>query len=496
MSQSSLRTHGIYIAGRLIPAAISFLAIGFYTHLVSAEEYGFYALTLLVAMTANLGLFQWLRVSVLRMAPGETVDRAVLRATTLAGFLALLLASAFLAGFAAPWLDPATRSLLGYALPLTWALAWSDLNLDWLRAQLAPWRYSALYFLRALLTAGLGIGLAACGYGGDGLLWGALVGAALPGLLFLRTCYAGANLKQTDITLLRRMLRYGLPLAGTFLIGSLLAGLDRFLLGALAGTAAVGLYAAAYDIARNSLYVLMQSINLGAFPLAIRALEREGEAAARYQLQHNALLLAALSFPAAAGLVAIAPALVTLFLAESYQDTALLVFAPITLATLLNGWRTFYLDQSFQLGKQTGPQLRMMLGALVLSLGLNLLLVPRFGTMGAALANVGTFAALALASLIWGRRIFPLPLPGHDLARILLATVIMLLVLWPLHNATGLSGLVLQTGVGWLAYVGACVWLNVLGVRSGLRAGRRVFVSDPASPVRQTADTSPDGNPD
>ncbi len=492
MSRTPAYTYGIYILGRLIPAAISFLSIGIYTRLVAPEEYGFYALATLVATTANIGFFQWLRVSVLRMAPGETVDRDTLRATALSGFLALAGLSAVLGLLATPFLSSEKRQMVFFAIPLTWALAWSDLNLDWLRAQLAPWRYGALYFVRAVVTAGVGIALAARGYGGTGLIWGALLGSALPGLMFLRTCYAGVNIRRTDPALLRTMLRYGLPLAGTFLISGVIAGMDRLLLGALAGTAAVGLYAATYDIARNSLYVLMQSVNLGAFPLAIRALEREGEAAARRQLQHNALFLAAISLPAAAGLIATAPALATLFLAESFRSTALVVFAPITLATLLNGWRTFYLDQSFQLGRKTGPQLQMMLLALLLSGGLNILLVPPLGASGAALANLGTFAALALISLLWGRRIFPLPLPGQEMGKIFGATALMLAALWPWRDTAGLIGVTLQIGTGGAVYTGACLGLNILGVRTSLVRGWGKFFSR-APAVPRTVGTLQDG---
>ena len=461
-----LKTSAIYLAGRLLPALVSFAAVIWYTHLVTPAQYGAYALVLLAANVANIGLFQWLRVAVLRLAPGESADLAVLRSTALAGFGGLVLLS-FVPGTLIFLLAPeALRGLVAWIVPLTWGLAWSDLNLDWLRARLAPWRYSLLALSRSLLTLGLSLLFVYRGEAERGLLAGAVLGALLPGFLFMPALCGGVRWRHVDFALLRRMKTYGLPLAATYLLSGVVGGLDRFLLGALGGAALVGPYAAAADIARNALHTLMQAVNLGAFPLAVRALEQEGEEAARAQLRHNAVLLALVSLPAATGLFVAAPALVTTLLHGAFHAVALPVFGLVAVATLLNGWRVFYLDQSFQLGHKTGPQVWIM--GLTLSTGfvLSLFLIPRLGSTGAALGNICTFAVAAGLSWHWGRRIFPLPGPDRDFVKIAASALFMGLALWP-FRAT--APLVLQVVAGGGLYVLGLLVFNVMGLRKSIR---------------------------
>ena len=70
-----------------------------------------------------------------------------------------------------------------------------------------------------------------------------------------------------------------------------------------------------------------------------------------------------------------------------------------------------------------------------------------------------------LCSWYFGRRIFPLPFPLRDMARVATAALIMGAVLWPQRAQSGFVPLGLAVASGIATYGVACLCLNVLGAR-------------------------------
>ena len=103
--------------------------------------------------------------------------------------------------------------------------------------------------------------------------------------------WKGARIGSLDPALLRGMLRFGLPLAATFALGFVVSFSDRFMISGLIGIHNAGLYAAGYDLAQQSIEVLMLVVFLAAYPLIVRTLEQSGPVAAREQLKRYVYLL-------------------------------------------------------------------------------------------------------------------------------------------------------------------------------------------------------------
>lgn len=56
----------------------------------------------------------------------------------------------------------------------------------------------------------------------------------------------------------------------------------------------------------------------------------------------------------------------------------------------------------------------------------NLILIPEFGIVGAAVSSVMAFSSAILISIFLGRRVFPMPaLPGKDAMKIALSVLLM-----------------------------------------------------------------------
>ena len=96
---------------------------------------------------------------------------------------------------------------------------------------------------------------------------------------------------------------------------------------------------------------------------------------------------------------------------------------------------------------------------------LNLILVPRFGLMGAAWATAASFGLGLIATMMIGRKVVALPIPWESLIRCSVATAIMALVVSRLPPLGGFPELMLDASVGGIVYAAAALTLNAAGVR-------------------------------
>ncbi|MEM0326365.1 MAG: lipopolysaccharide biosynthesis protein [Desulfurococcaceae archaeon] len=465
----------IYLLVRGLPGLLNFFALALYTRLVTPEQYGLYALVFASVSLCNAILFQWLRLGLLRFLPAfEREQRhTMLTSTLLAGFLLLALITS-LAGASMAFFQPdgSLRTLILLGTVLLWVQAWFEISLELLRSRLHPERYGLVFISKSLLTVGISGTLAYLGFGAIGLLLGVIFGQVFALLAFTRTEWRGTRLRKTNWQVFKQVLVYGLPLTGTFALNFVISSSDRLLIGWLLGSDATGLYAVGYELAKQTMWVLMTAINSASYPLAVRALEQHGLQAVQKQLSQNATLLLAITVPAAAGLAMLAPNIAHVFLGAEFRQAASALIPWIVLGTLLGGLTNFYLVQAFQLGKNTMLQLWPFGISALVNVLLNLWLIPIHGVMGAAYATVAAYASNALLCVWIGKRVFPMPFPLKNSLKVFAATALMFLALVPTIGWQGVSALVAQVSLGLAVYALASLALNTGNLRGRLVAFR------------------------
>ncbi len=459
--------HGLaYALARGLPAAVNFAAIAIYTRLLEPADYGRYAVVVATIGMAHMAAFLWLQLSLGRFwaAYREAPERFL--SSVLAGYLAIVLVAAALAAPLLLWLDdPSARRLLLLGVVLLCVEAYSEIQLRLANAQLRPAVYGRIGIVRATVALAVGSTLVLAGTGAEGVLMGLAVGYVVSSLRPSLRVFRGCRPRLVDPAILRRLLLYGAPLVVTIAFDYVLFAADRLLIARLIGIDAAGVYAVGHDLTNFTLGTVLVIVNLAAYPIAVRAYEEGGLAAAAPRLRQNALLLWGLGLPAACGMALLAPSITGVIAGPAFRDSAAQVMPIVALAVLIQKTRTFYFDMAFQLTGRVGIQAVVSGAAALVNLALNLALIPAMGLTGAAWATV-LASALALAlSIALGRRHLTLPLPWGDLARLLLATLVMVAVAWPLRDLTGVAALGLQVATGALAYL-ATVWLLDVG---GLR---------------------------
>lgn len=458
-----------YLPANIVQGVVGFLAIILFTRLLSPEDFGRYALAFSVMTLAHVAVFSWLEAAMARFwatePPGPGLQRHF--ASLYRAAFALSLGFVVVAGLAV-WFwpaDPLFKVALAAGLAGAPARCLVKLAQERCRAAGEVSRAARLDMAVAIGGLAIGVGFALSGAGGAAPLLGLGLAplAALPFVLpgELRQARGGAF----EPARVRSYAMYGYPIAASLALTVVLSSTDRFLLAAYMDEAAVGAYHASYSIANRTLDVLFLWLGSAGQPALVMALERGGverlKEAAREQLSTFLLI----GLPAAAGVALVARPLAEVLIGEDLRAAAASVTPWIALSALLFGLTAYYFGQAFTLGKRTKRLLLAMAVPAGANVVLNVILVPRFGLMGAAWATAASFALGLLATWAMGRRVMPLPVPWESLIRCAIATGLMALVVARLPSIGGFFELMLDASVGALVYAAAALTLNAAGVR-------------------------------
>ena len=461
-----------YLPANIVQGVVGFLAIILFTRLLSPEDFGRYALAFSVMTLAHVAVFSWLEAAMARFwaaqAPGAAHGHFASLYRTAFGLSAGFLLLTVLAIWLLP-ADPLFELALAVGLAGAPARCLVKLAQERFRAEGEVGKSARLDMAVTAGGLAVGVGFALAGAGGAAPLLGLGLAplAALPFVL-------PGELKQArggvfEAARVREYALYGYPIAASLALTVVLSSTDRFVLDAYLGEAAVGAYHASYSIANRTLDVLFLWLGTAGQPALVMALERGGvdrlKIAAREQL--STFLLVGL--PAAAGVALVARPLSEMLIGEELRTAAASVTPWIALSALLFGLTAYYFGQAFTLGKKTRRLLIAMAVPAGLNVVLNLILVPRFGVMGAAWATAASFGLGMFATMLIGRRVVALPIPWESLARCGVATGIMALAVSKLPAIGGLGELILDAGVGAVVYAAAVLTLNAAGVRDVAR---------------------------
>lgn len=407
----------IYGLARGFPALVGFLSLLVFTRLLQPGEYGELVLVTAGVSMAGVMAFQWLRLVAARWLPSEPLSQRIWLGQCAALFLVLATICA-LAGTVAvalvPW-DSLGRFIL-FGTFLLVSQQWLELNLKLATMQLKPSRYALMFGSKAIVAFSIGVALAWAGWGAWGPLWGLFVSSLVVVPLFGRELWSGVRLVSPLQSDLPAQLRYGLPLIASFGLGWIIASSDRFIIGWLIDVDATGLYAVGYDLAQQSLGVILLVVQIASYPLVVRALEQQGPVAAKIHLLRNGDLVCGMGLGGAAALAVLAPFLAGL-VGDAYRETTAALLPPVALAAALGGIKAFHFDVAFHLDRRSMPLLTSGFVAAALNVGLNFWWIPLYGLAGAAWATVLALVFGLVISACQGLRLAHMPPPWMPLMR-------------------------------------------------------------------------------
>ena len=453
----------IFLLARLIPSVLSLVVGALLTRLLKPEEYGLYALGLSVIFFLTIGVFEWLGLSLMRMAAGATRPD-LLYGTVMTCFVTLLGVCAIVAGLVLMVGGVGNyNSLVLASLFASSVTVWFELRQRLQMAELRAVEYFRMSVGRGLLTTLL-VSAAAFAWRSASLTLFALAVSNLLAGLLVPERQLGFSRLRFDRQTFASVLRFGVPLSVSVGLATLLMSVDKWLLQALSGSEAVGMFTAAALVTQMPIQALANGIGPLAYSLAVRTLELNSSAT-KSQLAQNFTILIGVVLPSATGVVALSDNLAHLVVAEFYWNSVVSLAPWLAAAAVVAAVRAFYVDTAFQLANRTFLLALFMLLALAVNIALNIWLIPSYGVLGAAIASFFALLSSSIVAAIYSRIVFPLPLPIIDTAKVLASTGAMFLVVRVLAPWPGPWALIGEVTVGCAVYSALVILLNVLNVR-------------------------------
>ncbi len=401
----------IYGLGNSGSRLVGFLLLPLYTYYLRPEDYGVLAL---------VSVFTQILFTVTSLGQGTAVFRRYFthedpaeRDAVLTTALWLLLMLSFPIGLGVlAFSRPLSILLTGSAEYTGWVMLGIGavlfkvllrLPLAALRAREESWRYaasslaqtSASLVLAVVFVAGLHLG-------GAGVLLSQLLAEALVAVYLLPLVFYGLRLRfaKEDARDMLGYTAYGMP---SSVFGFLLHMSDRFFLKHYATLHAVGLYALGYRFGE------ILAFGMWAFKLAWQPFvfeNRKGEDAPVLYARVCTYVAAILGF---AWLVVslLAPEVIAIIARPSYLEAHRIV-PWIAAAFVFQGFAQVT-NTGIVLHRKVRYRPVIVGTAAAVNLGLNFVLVPRFGMMGAAVSSCASFFVWFVLQAYVGNRLYPVP---------------------------------------------------------------------------------------
>jgi O-antigen/teichoic acid export membrane protein len=281
--------------------------------------------------------------------------------------------------------------------------------------------------------------------------------------------WLAAKQGKPDPDRLKAYLAYGTPIAGGLVLSLVLTSGDRFVINYFLDEAAVGAYSAGYQVAARILDIIFVWGASAVTPHLIAAYERGGaQEAARVAPDGYAFRLG-LGAPAAVGLALLAVPICDVLIGESLRDRAAQIVPWIAVAALMAGMCDYF-SEAFMLAKKALQRTILMLIPAVLNIALNILLLPRIGLIGAAIATVAAYFVGMVVLALVGRRYVKLPVPIIETSKIAFACACMAAIVLALPDLGGFLEIIVKAGLGAIVYLCVALFLNLANARTRINA--------------------------
>ncbi len=411
MYKRLLKDASLYSVSSLMARGFSLITLPIYTRLLNPSDYGALDLlsytAVLIPLVIGMALDQALARFYLDAKNEEEKKRiasTVLLYTVLVYIIFIPFVGTLSGDLAKSWLSHQVgKGTVMLVFLLIWIHAVFYITNNQLKYLFMSRQYALCNIGNTMLSISMGLLFVVYfRLGVAGIFLGQIIGQSVFGCLSLyygRKSYSLVFHWKT----FKRMLKYSTPLVPGTLAFFLMQYLDRYYINEYKGLEAVGLYGVGARI--SSLINLFLMGFQGAWnPIVMKTFRDPGaserfERVFTYYLFVVAMILVWLSLFGREILLLLTPKVFS----EGYVVVPTLILAAILAS--VGGYFTY----GIQIAEKSSYRLAINLIALVINIGLNIVLIPLMGIIGAALATTISFVFLAFASMILSQKYYYVP---------------------------------------------------------------------------------------
>lgn len=440
----------VYGVGEIAAKLIGFVLIPVYTRFLTPEEYGVMGVILvlpaLLGDAVNLGIV----AAYYRFYFDPDIEEQSIVTSTAFIFnycttLFVLTILSFLDGqVSTMFFGVSSYDGLFRVLFVTGIL--SNLNrfgLAILRVQRKTGRFVLVTVVRLVLNLSLNIYFVAeLNLGVMGILLGQLVPEFLLFIFFLPVILRRSFKPAFSFRVLRNMLGFGIPLILVNLAAWLINSLPLTMLARLSSLTESGLFTMGQKFGGLIVALVVSPFMLGWSPIAYAQAKKPE--ATRFYARVFTYVVCICMF-AVLGISVSVEDILQLIATPKYVPAANVVL-PVAVGAMLYGLAVFFASM-INIAKKTYYSTIIWVVAAGISLALNLLLIPRMGRTGTALAYMLAYAFIAVVGYWAVNKLLPLPLEVRRLAKVTIASASLLLLGLNIHIETIWLDLILKVSL-------------------------------------------------
>ena len=370
-------------AGTFASKVLVLLLMPFYTSILSTAEFG---TADLISQTANL-LIPLAAVGICDGIFRFTLDSAEDKRTILSTGIAILLGGSALMCGAAQLLH-LFGALSSYVWLIILYVIAANLHLafaNFIRAEGRNLLFAVQGIVNTVLTVGLNIlFLVAFDMSSVGYVLSVVVAdlALSVGLFFVAGIYKNISLKAIDKRVASDMLKFSIPYIPTTIMWLITSVSDRYIVTAYRSVAENGLYAAAYKL--PTLLSLVSGVFIEAWHFSAVKDASDSERSSFFGQVYDNFM--GFMFFCGACIIAGAKIFTRILLADSYFDSWR--YVPILVIATVFSTLVSFLGSVYFLKKKSALSMLTAMAGAVTNIVLNLLLIPKWGAIGAAVATL------------------------------------------------------------------------------------------------------------
>lgn len=468
MIKTFIRDMLTYLPTKLLPALTSLITTPIFTRLFLPDEYGNWALA--TGVTAFLYAFSMSGVgaAVLRFFPAykakSDLNTFFTNLLVLIGIIVVVIGSisVLVMVIINPKIDPALFPLLIIAILVFAINSFYSIIMEVLRVQGKSGLYTRFNLINFYCSLLLGLTLVIVfDLGVEGLMYGALLIQLLVLPFTIRSTMQGVKINPTFIQSMTIMTIWAFAWPLTFGNVSFwgLRLSDRFIIGAFRPGFEVGLYSAIYNISDRTINLLVNIFVLSMGPIVANTWENHGREKTEQLIGKLTRLFILICLPVTVGLGIFAFPFVSLLTGDAYHEGYRIV-GFVAFSTFIWGL-SYTAAWGLVLNNKTIQFAGNQLLAGVVNIGLNILLVPQYGYIVAAITTLIGYVLLFFLQVYTSRTYMAWKIPFQTVYRVFGAIALMSGIVY------GMNFLDAGNGISWLHIIvkiciGAIVYIGAL----------------------------------
>jgi O-antigen/teichoic acid export membrane protein len=255
-----------------------------------------------------------------------------------------------------------------------------------------------------------------------------------------------------DTRFLRTAVAFSMPLMAAEISWVVLDSGDRFFVQHYLGAQALGFYAAAYGIALYLQDVLMAPLQMALFPICMRVWNTQGKKATQDFLSRSLDQFILIAVAVVCVAIVTSRDVIVLLASRKFQEAHTLL--PFLVVGLVLSAVTIYFRPGLMIHKRASKIAVATFYASILNIALNMVLLPRIGLVGAAIATTVSYGGIVVFLAYQSLRVLPYRLEWLSFARYAIVGSASALLVTQLPGETPLLSAVLKGSLILLLYAG------------------------------------------